>query len=166
MAQQKETDEAAVREILISAVEVQLSALKAAASFWREWMEQTSDFVKTASNSLNSIRSSDKNANEVLLEVVDAGRASIRTMTELPRSAAERFIVELDEFEKKKQAKTRQATKSKTASGSARSAKKTSTTKTTAARTGARKKTTAKKGTTAKKKTRSSAAKRRVRVKT
>jgi hypothetical protein len=164
MAQQKETDEAAVREILISAVEVQLSALKAAASFWREWMEQTSDFVKSASNSLNSIRSGDKNANEVLLEVVDAGRGSIRSMTELPRSAAERFIVELDEFEKKKQAKSRQATKGKTSSGSGKSSNKTSTAKATAARASSAKKTALKKGTAAKKNT-SSSAKRRARVK-
>ena len=74
MAQPEPDRQAEIREVLINAVEVQLAALKAAVSFWGEWMERTSAFVKTASKSLSTIRSADKDAGQVLLEVVDAGR--------------------------------------------------------------------------------------------
>jgi hypothetical protein len=93
-----------IREVLINAVEVQLAALKAGASFWKEWMERTSAFVKTATKTLSAIRSQDKDAGQLLLEVVDQGRESMRTMTELPRNAATRFIEELDELERKRKA--------------------------------------------------------------
>ena len=96
MAQPEPNRQAEIREVLINAVEVQLAALKAAVGFWGEWMERTSAFVKTASKSLSTIRSADKDAGQVLLEVVDAGRESMRTMTDLPKKAAERFIDELD----------------------------------------------------------------------
>ena len=104
MAQPEPDRQAEIREVLINAVEVQLAALKAAVSFWGEWMERTSAFVKTASKSLSTIRSADKDAGQVLLEVVDAGRESMRTMTELPKKAAERFVDELDKIEKTRKA--------------------------------------------------------------
>jgi len=109
MAQPEPDRQAEIREVLINAVEVQLAALKAAVSFWGEWMERTSAFVKTASKSLSTVRSADKDAGQVLLEVVDAGRESMRTMTELPKKAAERFIDELDKIEKTRKAGTSRA---------------------------------------------------------
>jgi len=98
----KQYDE--IREVLINAVEVELAAARAAVSFMREWAEQTSQYVKTASKSLSTIRSENKDASQVLLEVVDASRETLRTMTELPRKAAERFVRELDAVEQKRPA--------------------------------------------------------------
>ncbi len=93
-----------IQEVLVNALEVQLAALKASIGFWREWIERTSAFVKTATQTLGAIRSRDKNAKQVLLEMVDESRESMRAMTELPRNAAARFIRELDEMEKKRKA--------------------------------------------------------------
>jgi hypothetical protein len=104
MADPQPSREEQIREVLMNAVEVQLAALKAGASFWKEWMERTSAFVKTATKTLSSIRSQDKDASQLLLEIVDQARESMRTMTELPRNAAARFIQELDELERKRKA--------------------------------------------------------------
>jgi len=104
------TREQDLRRLLTDAIEVQLAALKAGVSFWSEWVEHTSAFVQSASKSLATINSEDQQAKDVLLELVDAGRASIRSMTEIPRHTATRFIEELDKLEKKKaEAETRKA---------------------------------------------------------
>ncbi|MGH8428482.1 MAG: hypothetical protein ACRES7_10975 [Gammaproteobacteria bacterium] len=84
-----------VREVLIDVVEIELAALKAAAVFWQEWIEQTSSYVTAASKSLEAIRSRDQDAGQVLLELADANREAMRRMTELPRKIAERYISEL-----------------------------------------------------------------------
>jgi hypothetical protein len=85
-----------LRRLLTDAIEVQLAALKAGISFWTEWIEQTGEFVNSATRTLASINSEDQQAKDVLLELVDAGRASMRSMTEIPRHSALRFIEELD----------------------------------------------------------------------
>ena len=108
-----------VREVLIDAVEVQLAAIKAAVSFWAEWAERTSGFVTTAAKSLDAMRASDKNPRDVLLEVIDVGRESMRTMTELPRQAATRFIDELEGIAGKRQTRHTRARKSPPANGDA-----------------------------------------------
>jgi hypothetical protein len=110
---------AEVREVLIDAVEVQLAAIKAAVSFWAEWAERTSGFVSTAAKSLDAMRSPDKNPRDVLLEVIDVGRESMRTMTELPRHAASRFIDELEGIAGKRQTRRARGPKPPPANGSA-----------------------------------------------
>jgi hypothetical protein len=85
-----------LRRLLTDAIEVQLAALKAGISFWTEWIEQTGEFVNSATRALASINAEDQQAKDVLLELVDAGRASMRSMTEIPRHSALRFIEELD----------------------------------------------------------------------
>jgi hypothetical protein len=85
-----------LRRLLTDAIEVQLAALKAGISFWTEWIEQTGEFVNSATKALASINAEDQQAKDVLLELVDAGRASMRSMTEIPRHSALRFIEELD----------------------------------------------------------------------
>jgi len=117
MAPTESDREHEVREVLIDAVEVQLAALKAAVSFWVEWVERTSGFVTSATRSLDAMRSADKGARDVLLEVIDVGRESMRTMTELPKNAASRFIDELEEIAGKRRARPPRAPRS---SGSAR----------------------------------------------
>jgi len=119
MAQPESDQNAEVREVLIDAVEVQLAAIKAAVSFWVEWAERTSGFVSTAAKSLDAMRSSDKNARDALLEVVDVGRESMRTMTELPRHAAARFINELEGIAGRRQTRHARAPKSSPANGPA-----------------------------------------------
>ena len=102
MPETEENREEALRHLLTDAIEVQLAALKAGISFWSEWIEQTSEFVQSATKSLSSINEEDQQTKDVLLELVDAGRASLREMTDIPRHTATRFIEELDRFEKKK----------------------------------------------------------------
>lgn len=105
MAKKEKTREEELRELLTDAIEVQLATLKAGIGFWSEWIEETSNFVQSASKTLTNINSEEE-PKEVLLELVDAGRASARSMTELPRHTATRFIEALDEFKaKKKKAK-------------------------------------------------------------
>jgi hypothetical protein len=86
-----------LRQLLTDAIEVQLAALKAGISFWSEWIEQTSVFVQAATKTLSEINSSD-GTKDSLLELVDAGRASLRALTEIPRHTATRFIEELDKL--------------------------------------------------------------------
>ncbi len=107
MPRSAKSREEELRQILIDAIEVQLAAFKAGISFWREWVEKTSEFVTSATNSLSNLNSEDQETKDVLLEVVDAARESIRAMTELPRHTATRFIEELDELKKKQKSKGR-----------------------------------------------------------
>jgi hypothetical protein len=90
--------ETQVREVLIEAVEVQLAALKAAIMFWSDWVDRTSGFVKAATSRLESARAAEKNSGQILLEMVDAGRESMRTLSDLPRNAAAQFVRDLDEI--------------------------------------------------------------------
>jgi hypothetical protein len=98
MADTAETREEDLRRLLTDAIEVQLAALKAGISFWTEWIEQTSEFVQSATKTLSAINTEDP-PKDVLLELVDAGRASMRAITEIPRHTAARFIEELDKLE-------------------------------------------------------------------
>ncbi len=104
MADNDQAREDDLRQLLTDVIEVQLAALTAAITFWSEWIEQTSAYVQSASKSLSTITAEDQQAKDVLLELVDAGRASVRSMTEIPRHTATRFIEELDRL-KEKQAK-------------------------------------------------------------
>ncbi|MEO6527932.1 MAG: hypothetical protein ABIP93_15035 [Gemmatimonadaceae bacterium] len=96
--QEREED---LRRLLTDAIEVQLAALKAGIGFWTEWIEKTSEFVQSATKTLTSINSEDQKTKDSILELIDAGRASLRSMTEIPRNTATRFIEELDKIEKK-----------------------------------------------------------------
>jgi hypothetical protein len=75
-------------------------------------VERTSGFVTTATKSLDAMRSADKDARDVLLEVIDAGRESMRTMTELPKNAASRFIDELEQIAGRSQARPKRPSRS------------------------------------------------------
>ncbi|MEP7348088.1 MAG: hypothetical protein ABI877_22655, partial [Gemmatimonadaceae bacterium] len=103
-------------QLLTDAIEVQLAALKAGIGFWTEWIEQTSAFVQSATNALSTITAEDQQSKDVLLELVDAGRASARSMTEIPRHSATRFIEELDKIEAQKKA-TKRSTKASPRAG-------------------------------------------------
>ena len=113
MANKDKTREEDLRLLLTDAVEVQLAALRAGISFWSEWIEKTTEFVQEATASLSRIDSDDQDAKDLLLELVDASRAGVRGLTEIPRHTATRFITELDRFEdeKKKSAKKKSAKK-------------------------------------------------------
>lgn len=87
-----------LRLLLTDAIEVQLAALKAGISFWTEWIEHTTTFVQSATKTLTSINSDDPKSRDVVLELLDAGRASVRSLTDIPRSTAAHFIEELDKF--------------------------------------------------------------------
>lgn len=103
MADTEPNREEELRRLLTDAIEVQLAALKAGMSFWSEWIEQTSQFVTSATRTLSSINE-EQQTKDTLLELVDAGRASARAMTEIPRHTAVRFLEELDRVEERKAA--------------------------------------------------------------
>jgi hypothetical protein len=67
------------------------------------------EFVQSASKTLSTITAEDQTGKDLLLELVDAGRASIRSMTEIPRNSAARFIEELDKVEKQQAADAKPA---------------------------------------------------------
>lgn len=98
------TREEDLRQLLTDAIEVQLAALKAGISFWSEWIDQTSSFVDSATKTLAAIGSQDQKGKDTLLELFDASRASLRSLTEIPRNTAARFIEELDKLEAEKKA--------------------------------------------------------------
>ncbi len=110
-----------LRLLLTDAIEVQLAALKAGISFWSEWIEQTAAFVQAATKSLTSINTDDPKSKDIVLELLDAGRASVRSMTEIPRHTASRFIEELDKLDEKKAAARKSARKTpKSSAGEAK----------------------------------------------
>jgi hypothetical protein len=116
------TREEDLAQLLTDAIEVQLAALKAGISFWSEWVEQTSAFVQSASKTLANINAEGQQAKDLVLELVDAGRASVRSMTEIPRHTATRFIEELDRLEQEKevtQAQRKARAQAKAATGRA-----------------------------------------------
>ena len=115
MAEDDKKREEDLRQLLTDVIEVQLAALKAAITFWSEWIEQTSAYVQSATKSLSTITAEEQQAKDVLLELVDAGRASVRSMTEIPRHTAARFIEELDKLDEKNAAKTRAKTSARAA---------------------------------------------------
>jgi hypothetical protein len=102
MPEPETSREEELRQLLTDAIEVQLAALKAGIGFWSEWIEKTTDFVDTATKTLSNINSDDPQTRDVLLELVDAGRASARSLTEIPRNTATRFLDELDKYEAQK----------------------------------------------------------------
>lgn len=96
MADDTQTREEDLRQLLTDAIEVQLAALSAGVGFWTDWITQTSEFINSATKTLASINAPDHQTKDSILELVDAGRASLRAMTEIPRNTATRFIEELD----------------------------------------------------------------------
>jgi hypothetical protein len=98
MPETEQTREDDLRALLTDAIEVQLAALKAGISFWTEWIEHTSTFVQSATKTLTSINTDDPKSKDVVLELLDAGRASVRALTEIPRHTATHFVEELDKF--------------------------------------------------------------------
>ncbi len=127
------TREDDLRQLLTDAVEVQLAALKAGISFWSEWIEHTSTFVQSATRTLSSISSEDPGSRDVVLELLDAGRASLRALTEIPKHTASHFVAELDRFESQKAQDRKAATKqARRATGTAAPGKAASRRKRTA----------------------------------
>ena len=111
MAETETGREEELRSLLTDAIEVQLAALKAGIGFWTEWIEETSNFVQSATDSLSTINSGDKKTEDAILELLDKGRASARSMTEIPRHSATRFIEELDAAEARRASAKKPAAK-------------------------------------------------------
>lgn len=107
MATTDKQREEELRGLLTDAIEVQIAALKAGIGFWGEWIEQTSGFVQAATERLSAINAGDQNTQDVLLGLLDAGRSSARSMTEIPRHTAQRFLDELDARETSRSDKAR-----------------------------------------------------------
>lgn len=94
-----------IQALLLEAVEVQLAAFKASINFWSEWVEQATRFSEESIRRLSELQSDPTENSRILLEMTDLSRESLRSMTHLPRHAAETFIKELDQFEKTRKTK-------------------------------------------------------------
>ncbi len=120
MTEKKSSRDTEIQALLMEAVEVQLAAFKASINFWSEWVEQATKFSEESIRRLGELQSDSKENSRILLELTDLSRDSLRSMTNLPRHAAESFIRELDAFEKarkpvkKTSAKPKTRTKAKT----------------------------------------------------
>ena len=148
MAEPEMNRDEELRRLLTDAIEVQLAALKAGIGFWTELIEQTSAFVSSATKTLSSINS-EQQTRDILLELVDAGRASARALTDIPRHTATRFIEELDRLEDKKQKALASSARKKAAtkrSGSKAAGKKKTAAKKVVAKKAAAKKTRSRPG--------------------
>lgn len=120
MADDAKTREEDLRQLLTDAIEVQLAALSAGVGFWTDWITQTTEFINSATKTLASINAPEHQTSDSILELVDAGRASLRAMTEIPRNTATRFIEELDK--RQAAAASASATTAKSAAAAAASA--------------------------------------------
>ena len=116
------TREEDLRQLLTDAIEVQLAALKAGISFWSEWIEHTTTFVQSATKTLSSINTDDPKSRDVVLELLDAGRASVRSLIDIPRHTSAHFIEELDKFAAQKEKDPPSARPSAQATASSRKA--------------------------------------------
>lgn len=96
MAKQVMPEAAAVQRLMTDAAEYQLAALNAGLQFWTAWVKETAAYSKTAERSLGRLRTNPDDSNKILIELTDAQAAHLRTVTELPRQAANRFVAELD----------------------------------------------------------------------
>ncbi|MCC6316989.1 MAG: hypothetical protein IT361_04785 [Gemmatimonadaceae bacterium] len=108
-----------LRQLLTDAIEVQLAALKAGITFWTEWIEQTSAFVQSATRTLANL-DTDEPTKDVILELVDAGRANARAITEIPRHSATKFLEELDRITEARTSGGGGGTRSRSARGTRR----------------------------------------------
>ncbi|MHC4953475.1 MAG: hypothetical protein ACYTGZ_06265 [Planctomycetota bacterium] len=104
MASKSQSRTEDIQEILLNAVEVQLAAFTAGIGFWSSWVQQASKFSEEAIRLMGEIQANPSETNRLLLEMTDVSRASLRAMTELPRSTAEGFIETLDGFKKSRSA--------------------------------------------------------------
>lgn len=99
MAEKATSTDSEIQALLLEAVEVQLAAVKASINFWNEWVEEATKFSEEAIRRLSELRTDPAENSRLLLELTDVSRESLRSMTNLPRHAAENFIKELDNFE-------------------------------------------------------------------
>lgn len=100
MTQGESSRGADIRDVLMMAAEVQLAAFRAGIGFWGAWVEQATKFSEETSARLIEIKSNPAETNRLLLEIVDACRENLQEMINLPGHAAERFVEELDKFNK------------------------------------------------------------------
>ncbi len=107
----------------MEAIELQLVAFKEGIAYWIEMGEIAKKFVSETTERLSEIKSSPSETNRLLLEITDVSKESLRAMTNLPRRTAERFIGELDEFERARKSSKR-ARKSSKKSGTRPKAKR------------------------------------------
>lgn len=113
MTEKTTTRDTEIQALLLEAVEIQLAAFKANITFWSEWVDEATRFSEEAIRRLSELQSDPAENSRILLEMTDLSRESLRSMTHLPRRAAESFIQELDKFEQAKKPRNEGGTKPK-----------------------------------------------------
>ena len=97
MAAKRQSRTEDVQTILMNAVEVQLAAFTAGIGFWSAWVDQARKFSEETIRLMGEMQRRPTETNRLLLVMTDVSRASLRALTELPRSTAASFIDALDE---------------------------------------------------------------------
>lgn len=113
MTEKTTSRDSEIQALLLEATEVQLAAIKANINFWTEWVDEATRFSEEAIRRISEIRSDPEENTRILLEMTDLSRESLRSMTHLPRHAAECFIQELDNYEKTKKSRKKGGAKPK-----------------------------------------------------
>lgn len=113
MTEKTTSRDSEIQALLLEATEVQLAAIKANINFWTEWVDEATRFSEEAIRRISEIRSDPSDNARILLEMTDLSRESLRSMTRLPRHAAESFIHELDNYEKAKKPRKKSGAKPK-----------------------------------------------------
>ena len=84
-----------IRDLMISAAEVQIAGMNAGIGFWTSWVEEANNFSKSAADGLQKLKKNSGDDTNILLGIAEANQAFMRAMLELPRETARRFADEL-----------------------------------------------------------------------
>ena len=84
-----------IRDLMISAAEVQIAAMKAGIGFWTNWLEEANKFTNTAADGLRKLERSSGDDTKILIGIAEANQAFMTAMLDLPRETARRFADEL-----------------------------------------------------------------------
>lgn len=84
-----------IRDLMISAAEVQIAGMNAGIGFWTSWVEEANNFSKSAADGLQKLEKNSGDDTNILLGIAEANQAFMRAMLELPRETARRFADEL-----------------------------------------------------------------------
>ena len=89
-----------LRDVVVDLARTQLAAMTAMVGFWRGWVESADTFTQALSEQLNKISEGGQDSKAVLGEFGDSTRQFLRSVTDLPLVAAQRFSSEIEKTKK------------------------------------------------------------------
>jgi hypothetical protein len=80
-----------VRQVLLESARIQFAALNAGVAFWSGWVERTSKLAQAANEQMVLLGKDGSDANKIVGRITDLSQEYLRSLTELPNQAVERF---------------------------------------------------------------------------